>query len=155
MQRQEREVTEVGKFEEILRSCDVCRIGMVDEGRAYVVPMSFGFTHKDGVFECYFHGAAVGRKIDLLKKNSTVCLEFDTNYAIIEGKAACNFTSTFQSIIAYGKPVFLEGQDKIYGLDVLMGQYSSRKDFTYPEKMLNSMAVYKIVIDEITGKEHM
>jgi len=155
MQRKEREVTEPERFEEILKNCDVCRLGMVDEGRAYVVPMSFGFTQREGMFECYFHGAPAGKKIDLLKKNSTVCLEFDTNAAIVEGKTACSFTSTFQSVIAYGKPVFLEGQDKIYGLDVLMGQYSGRTDFTYPEKMLNSMTVYKIVIDEITGKEHM
>ena len=154
MRRQEREIKEPDRIIEILRKCDTCRIGMIDQDRPYVVPMSFGFTNNNNVFEVYFHGACEGKKIDILKENPSVCLEFDCACELVEGKQACGYSMHYQSVIAYGQVEFLAGEEKVRGLNVLMGQYSSREDFSYPEKMLNSMVVYKVVVDELTAKEH-
>ncbi len=41
MRRKEREVTDYNKMIEILKSCDCCRIGLVDDKGAYIVPMNF------------------------------------------------------------------------------------------------------------------
>ena len=43
MRRKEREVTDYNKMIEILKSCDCCRIGLVDDKGAYIVPMNFGY----------------------------------------------------------------------------------------------------------------
>lgn len=155
MRRKDREITDVHKIIEILKQCDVCRIGMIDNDRVYVVPMSFGFEFNDPELAFYFHGAREGKKIDLLKINQTVCLEFDTNCELVEGKTGCSYSAHYQSVIAQGRPEFLDGDDKRKGLDLLMAQYTGRSDFTYPQKMLDGMAVYKVTITEITAKEHM
>jgi len=155
MRRKDREINDINKIQEILDRCEVCRIGILDGDRPYVVPMSFGYCCEGGVLEFFFHGAAAGKKVGLLREVDSVCLEFDIGYEVISGEQACSYSTYYQSVIAYGKPVFLEGEDKVKGLDILMSQYSDRTDFTYPDKMLQSMAVYKVVADEFTAKGHM
>jgi len=155
MRRKDREIKDIKKIQQILDRCEVCRIGIMDGDRPYVVPMSFGYCCEDGELEFYFHGAAAGKKVSLLREGRSVCLEFDTGYEVIGGEQACSYSTYYQSVIAYGKPTFLDGEDKVKGLGILMSQYSERTDFTYPDKMLQSMAVYKVVVNEFTAKEHM
>ena len=69
MRREERRVADTGKIREILSACDCCRLGLSDDGRVYIVPLSFGFTERDGRFTFYFHSAKEGRKIRLLTQN--------------------------------------------------------------------------------------
>ena len=153
MRRKEREITDKAKIKEILEHCQVCRIGMLDGQRPYVVPMSFGFVWEDELI-FYFHGALEGKKTDLLKINSNVCLEFDTNVELVEGKVACGFSTEYQSVIAYGKAEFLNLEDKKEALDAVMYKYTKRKDFTYPVMMLKKVAVLKVVVTEMTAKGH-
>lgn len=155
MRRGEREIKDISKMKEILDKCDVCRIGMVIDEKPYVVPMSFGYQVVDDVFEFYFHGAKTGRKVEQLALGEETCLEFDTSTKIVEAKMPCGYSCLYESIIARGIPVFLEGEDKKKGLNILMSQYSEGKDFEYPEKMLEAVAVYKVVVTTITAKAHM
>ena len=67
MRRKDREVTDPVKIREIITACNCCRLGFRDGGRAYIVPMDFGFAETDGRWTFYFHSAKEGRKIDLLK----------------------------------------------------------------------------------------
>ena len=43
MRRKDREVTDPVKIREIITACNCCRLGFCDKGRAYIVPMDFGF----------------------------------------------------------------------------------------------------------------
>ena len=43
MRRKDREVTDIGEMEEILRLCKTCHVAMVDNGSPYVVPLSYGY----------------------------------------------------------------------------------------------------------------
>ena len=69
MRRKDREVTDFSRMLEILYACDCCRLGLVDGGEAYIVPMNFGIAREDGNLVLYFHAAKEGRKIDLLKSS--------------------------------------------------------------------------------------
>ena len=40
MRRQKREVTDPVKIEQIIKKAGVVHLGMVDEGKAYIVPLS-------------------------------------------------------------------------------------------------------------------
>ena len=57
MRRKDREVTDSAKIDEIISSCDVCRLGFNDNGRVYIVPLSFGFENDGGRRIFYFHSA--------------------------------------------------------------------------------------------------
>ena len=42
MRRKDRDVTDRQRIQEIIRSCYCCRIGFIDNGFVYIVPMNFG-----------------------------------------------------------------------------------------------------------------
>ena len=50
MRRKDREVTDFDKMMEILSACDCCRLGLVDENGAYIVPLNFPVSH-DGLIK--------------------------------------------------------------------------------------------------------
>ena len=54
MRRKDREVTDDGTIDEIIRSAHCLRLGLVDNGIAYIVPMSFGFENREGKRIFYF-----------------------------------------------------------------------------------------------------
>lgn len=61
--------TEKEHIEEIIRSCDVCFVGLADtDGTPYVIPMNFGY--RNGVI--YLHSAQEGRSISILERNPKV-----------------------------------------------------------------------------------
>lgn len=60
MRRRDREITDWEKMLEIVAECDCCRLGLVDNGKAYIVPMNFGFEDAGSALTLYFHCAAEG-----------------------------------------------------------------------------------------------
>ena len=102
MRRQDREVTDPGKIDRVIAACHCCRLGFCDQGKAYIVPLNFGYAVEDGKYVFYFHGAKEGRKIDLIRAGGTVGFELDTHYKLNEGDSACAYSARFQSVIGTG-----------------------------------------------------
>ncbi len=149
MRNKEREITNKDEIENILKKSRICRIGLVDQDKPYIVPMNFGYKQET----IYLHSAKKGRKIELLKKNPNVCFEVDELVRLKKAKLACDWGAEYQSIICTGQAVFLEDVgEKKAGLDIIMAQYS-QKEFEYSKEMLDKTAVIKIVIDQMTGKQ--
>ena len=121
---------------------------MSDDNQPYVIPMSFGY--QDGAV--YFHCAPEGRKIDILRKNPRVCIEFDVDCRLKTGDSACKWGFYFQSAIAFGVAAFIEDAvEKRAALDIIMRQYSNEA-FTYPESALEKIVVIRVTVTELTGK---
>lgn len=94
---------------------------MCDGDRPYVVPLCFGYA--DGIF--YFHCAAKGRKLDVLKKNLHVCLELEAGGSLKPGVKACDWGMNFRSIIAFGRAERVESPEaKRRALDLIMARYA-------------------------------
>ena len=122
---------------------------MVDGNKPYIVPLCFGY-HENVL---YFHGALKGRKIDFIRKNPNVCFEFDLITETIESKNACDWNMKYQSVIGFGKAVFIESsEEKRKALRIIMAQYSDRQ-FQFPENGLKTTAVIKVQVESITGKQ--
>lgn len=148
MRRKDKEMTDPDAIVSVIRRSTVCRLGMSDNDQPYVVPMSFGY--KDAAV--YFHCAPEGRKMDILRKNPRVCIEFDVDCRLKTGDSACKWGFFFQSAIAFGVAAFIEDlTEKQAALDIIMRQYSSEA-FTYPESALEKIVVIKVSITELTGK---
>ena len=49
MRRSEREITNRTEIDAIIRSCQVCRVGLADGIEPYIVPMSFGYDGVGGI----------------------------------------------------------------------------------------------------------
>ncbi len=156
MRRQDREITDNEKIKEIIKTCDCCRLGLNDNGKVYIVPLNFGFTEKNGKYTFYFHGARTGRKLDIIKQNNYAGFELDTNHKIYtKGNKACDYTARFQSIIGNGKITIIENSDeKMKALLELMKHNTGKKEWEFDERMMKTVCVFKLEVEEMSCKEH-
>ena len=139
MRRKDREVLDEIKIDEFIRNCDCCRIGFYDNKRVF-----------------YFHGAKEGRKIDLISKSTKVTFQMDTNHELIVGKMACNYSERYQSVMGKGLISFVENkEEKAMALNEIMFQSTGKKDWDFPEPMLNGVAVFKIEVTSLSAKERL
>ena len=77
-------------------------LGLNDEdGYPYVVPLNFGFEIKDNKLFVYTHFMKQGHKLDLMRKNSKVCLEFSI-FNDVKGYKYKGHYHDYRSIIAKG-----------------------------------------------------
>ena len=158
MRRKDREVLDEVKIDKFIRNCDCCRIGFYDKenNEVYIVPLNFGYSHVDNKRVFYFHGAKEGRKIELISKTKKVSFEMDSNHELIVGKMACNYSERYQSVIGTGLISFVEDKDeKIAALNEIMFQSTGKKDWDFPEPMLNGVAVFMIEVISLSCKEHL
>ena len=158
MRRKDREVLDEVKIDKFIRNCDCCRIGFYDKenNEVYIVPLNFGYSHVDNKRVFYFHGAKEGRKIELISKTKKVGFEMDSNHELIIGKMACNYSERYQSVMGTGLISFVEDKDeKIAALNEIMFQSTGKKDWDFPEPMLNGVAVFKIEVTSLSCKEHL
>ena len=158
MRRKDREVLDEVKIDKFIRNCDCCRIGFYDKenNEVYIVPLNFGYSHVDNKRVFYFHGAKEGRKIELISKTKKVSFEMDSNHELIVGKMACNYSERYQSVIGTGLISFVEDKDeKIAALNEIMFQSTGKKDWDFPEPMLNGVVVFKIEVTSLSAKERL
>lgn len=148
MRRSDRQISDRIIIDHIIRSCPVCRLGLSYDDQPYIVPLCFGYDGR----ALYFHGATEGRKIDMIKKNSKVCFEFDIPGKIITGDQACKWGMLYESVIGFGTAMILERLElKTAGLNHIMDRYS-HETWTFPENMLDKTIVVRVEIAEISGK---
>jgi nitroimidazol reductase NimA-like FMN-containing flavoprotein (pyridoxamine 5'-phosphate oxidase superfamily) len=156
MRRKDREVTNEAYIDKIIMSCDCCRLGLVSGNEAYIVPLNFGYIRENDKQIFYFHSANEGRKLSLIEKNGRVGFELDTNYKLKSGDTACEFSFCFQSVIGTGSvSVINECSEKEAALQQIMQHYSQKSDWKFDSKSLDSVTVIKLVVEEISCKEHV
>lgn len=149
MRRSERKITDPEIIEYILNKGDICRLGLINAGLAYIVPMNFGY---DGEY-IYFHSAREGTKIDILKQNSKVSFEIDTDHRIVEGDSACNWSASYLSVIGNGVIEFIDDAvAKKNALNVIMEKYSTISDWEFPEKVVDKTLIFRLSIKEMSCK---
>lgn len=154
MRRTDREVQDMTDVLDILNRCDTIRIGMQDQQRPYVVPVSFGMEVVNDKPVLYFHCAQQGMKVDLLKASSCVCVEGDLFIQVEQ--TAQGMTTRYESVIGFGTCQFVTEADEMkHGLKVLLAHYGY-SDYPLDRCMgMSHLLVGKIVLDEITGKRNL
>ncbi|OFX83399.1 MAG: hypothetical protein A2W99_11660 [Bacteroidetes bacterium GWF2_33_16] len=153
MRRSDRELQEKTTIESIISKADVCRIALIDGDLPYIVALNFGY--KPGNPSClFFHCAKTGRKLDIIRKNNTVCFQMDIDHELVLANKACGYGMNFKSIVGFGKIYEVEDKiGKIEGLQYIMKQYTSKNDFVYEDKMLEITTILRLEISEITAKQ--
>lgn len=156
MRRKDREVTDRQKIREIIAACHCCRLGFCDEGKAYIVPLNFGYEEKDGGYVFYFHSAKEGRKIDLIEKTHYAAFEMDANMEVYGKDTACSWAARFQSVMGGGKVSFVEvEEEKLFALRAIMHHNTGKEDWQFEENMLRAVCVFKLEVEELSCKEHL
>ncbi len=148
MRRRDCEISEVRLMEKILQKAQVCRIGLIDEGVPYVVPVHFGY--RDG--RLYFHSAAEGKKLDLIRARPEVGFEVDIMVEMVAKASPCNWSTRYASVIGVGNAVLLaEPQAKRRAMEIIFAHYSPRPPL-FSDHDLEQVAVVEITVSRMTGK---
>ena len=150
MRRREKEVVDRRIIEALLEAGQVCRLAMVDDGEPYLVPLNYGYA-ADALF---IHSAAVGRKMDVLRRNNRVCFEIESPVTIVQHPEPCHWGARARSVIGYGRvEIVTDPELKRAGFDVIMRHYGKRDANLYDEKQLAAVVVLKVVIESMSCKQ--
>lgn len=153
MRRKDLEVTEIKKICEIIDSCKVFRMAMSVNHVPYIVPLNFGYRYFDEHFEFFFHCAGAGKKIDMLKENSRVCFEIDTDHQLVPANVACKYGYYYKSVIGMGEVTFVtDTEEKREYLSNIMRQQTG-DDFIISKEQAAPVTVCKIKVSELTAKQ--
>jgi nitroimidazol reductase NimA-like FMN-containing flavoprotein (pyridoxamine 5'-phosphate oxidase superfamily) len=151
MRRKEKQITNITEIGAIIQKSEVCRLGLAVDNTPYIVPVFFGYENN-----ClYIHCAKEGLKLDMIRQNNNVCFEVEVDTEITNrDKPACQWSSSYRSVIGYGSAFILEKLDeKIQALNVIMRHYCNRTSFEYKKKAVKEVAIIKIVVDHMSGKQ--
>jgi uncharacterized protein len=139
------------EMEAIIRKCQVCHIAMVDpDGMPYLLPFNFGYDN--GII--YFHSAQEGKKIDILKNNPNVCVEFSTDYQLRfqSQNVGCSYTMKYRSVLAYGKVEFVEEPErKTETMNQVMKNYASG-EFSFNLPSMKEVSCWIVRIEKLEGR---
>ena len=150
MRRTDKEITDRGIIESIIARATVCHVGLCDGGVPYVVPVCYGY--EDNCL--YVHSAPEGRKIDALKRNNTVCVEFDVDEKQVTSDHLCKWGMCYYSVIGYGVASFVDDpREKAAALNVIVDHYGGADEYTYPQRSLDAVVIIKIELDTLTSKQ--
>jgi nitroimidazol reductase NimA-like FMN-containing flavoprotein (pyridoxamine 5'-phosphate oxidase superfamily) len=152
VRRTDREVKGMEDIISIIERCDVCRLAFFDEEYPYIIPLNFGYSYENEELIFYFHGAKVGKKLDLIAANNKVGFEMDCSHELVEGDEACEYSMTYESVCGNGQVELLDKDAKINALNKLMKQYTSKENFQFNEKVLAVTEVFQLKVSNITGK---
>ena len=101
MRRIDKEITDENVINDMMTKSRICRLGFVDNGEAYIVPVNFAYS--EGVI--YVHSAHSGKKMDILKQNNRVSFEIEYYTEIIEGERPCDWTVKYRSAMGKGSVI--------------------------------------------------
>ena len=160
MRRIDREITDKSEIIKIIDKCGVCRIALSQNNIPYIVPMNFGYEYDNYTSRLmlYFHCAKEGRKLDIIKENSTVCFECDCSHRLMSGEKAHNFSMEYESVIGDGNIVIVgdaETDEKYKALGLIMKKYAPEKTFEFSETDINSVTILKLTVSGFTGKRNI
>lgn len=155
MRRKDREITDLSKIIEIIDRCDCCRLGLVDNGSAYIIPMNFGYEVSDDTITLYFHCASEGRKMDLIPQQSMVAFEMDTQHALVTGDIGCRFSYLYQSVMGTGTITILHvKEEKAYSLNKILEHYTGNPQSDLDDKAMDVTTVLKLSVKSLSCKAH-
>ena len=153
MRRSDREITNKRAIEEFIAEEQILRIAFYDAGDIYIVPVNYGYLYENDKYSFYFHGAKAGRKYELSKSKPVVGFEIDGKYNLLENEMACDYSASFQSVIGAGRLQIIDDiEEKKIGLNTLMKQTTQHSEWSYNDKMLEAVAVFRLDVHKISCK---
>jgi nitroimidazol reductase NimA-like FMN-containing flavoprotein (pyridoxamine 5'-phosphate oxidase superfamily) len=150
MRRKDKEITSEELINEILEKSPICRLGLVDNNEAYIVPVYYYYS--EGYIYC--HSALKGRKIDILNRDNRVSFEIEYSNSIIKKATPCEWSAKYRSVMGRST-VFFEYDPKMKTayLSRIMTKYGAKGELIFDPDVLDRTVVLKIRIDSLSGKQ--
>lgn len=157
------EIKDKDLITDILANAEHGTLALCMDNKPYSLPLNF--VEIGG--EIFVHGAKKGKKIEIMRNNSSASFSVVESYSILpsyfstdDGRAS-PATHMFKSVIIDGEIEFIEDYNvKANALELLMqkyqkeGGYKPLNDVIY-QKIINATCIYKLVPSETSAKFHL
>lgn len=154
MRRSDREMKDRDEIIQVMRKCDVCRLALNDEDYPYILPLNFGMEIENDQITLYFHGAAEGKKYELIAKDNRASFEMDCSHKLVTDLSSGNCTMEYESVIGRGTIELVPEDEKYDALCILMKHYR-KEDFPFNPAVVPQTTVFKLVVEQVSGKKRM
>ena len=156
MRRKDREITDYTQITAIMDACDACRLGLCENNTAYIVPLCFGYKlDADNHMTLYFHSASEGRKLDLIRQNSSVAFEMDTAHDLFDrDQTACGYGMRYKSVMGTGTARLITAkEEKLTAFRQIMAHYTSQ-DLPFSDAGLDAATIIEVDVTSLSCKVH-
>ena len=152
MRRKDREITDLNEIVKIMNKCDTCRIALNDEdGYPYIVPLNFGMEFEGDQMYLYFHGARLGKKLDLIRRDPRAAFEMDCSHNILMYEELMSCTMGYESVMGNGTIEFVEEEKKLDALKIIMRHFHS-EDFAFSTKIMPATIAFRLKVNNLSAK---
>lgn len=173
MRHANREVTALSDLLNIMERCDSLVLAVNGDPVPYIIPLSFGahvnttscgFSENDkidtatarfvpGSVTLYLHSAKAGAKLDHIFDGAKAAFEMDCDHELAPKRDKGYCTTNYRSIVGSGTIRFVSDPDEQrFALRCLLDHYQG-PDFPLNDKALPRTLVYKLVVEQMTGKQ--
>lgn len=134
----------------------VAHVGFVDpdSNEPVVIPMAYG-RYGDILI---LHGSTGGRMFLALKKGLPICVTVTLIDGIVVARSAFNSSMNYRSVMAFGTPRVLEGDEKYDGLvrvtdAIVPGFWDEAREMTNKESA--QTMVLELSLDQVSAKKRV
>ena len=148
-----RRIPERGSYErraaeEILDSSWFCHVGLVQDGRPFVIPM----LHARVEETVYLHGSAASR---LLRHGQELCVAVTLVDGLVLARSAFHHSANYRSLVAFGLPRAVPDEEKntamrAFSERLVPGRWDDVRAPTQSE--LKATSVLAVALDEFSVK---
>ena len=150
----QREVMDKSEIYSILDEGLVAHVGFVDPDTSepVVIPMAYG-RYDDTLI---LHGSTGGRMFLSLKQGLPICVTVTLVDGIVVARSAFNSSMNYRSVMAFGIPRVLEGDEKHEGLvrvtnAIVPGFWDEARDMSTKESA--QTMVLELTLDQVSAKK--
>ena len=119
------------------------------DGYPYSVPLNYVYSEGS----IYFHSAKTGHKVDNMRLSDKASFTVVGNYQVFPER----FDTEYDSVVVFGKVSEVITEEEVKkGLWLLVDKYSANhqeKGKEYIEKAWDKLSLFRLVIEEMTGKK--
>ena len=152
MRRSDRAIIDFSEQSALLSKGVLLHMALLDEGRPYIVPMSYGW---DGE-HTYMHCANKGLKLDCLDADARVALNVVPFLRVLsqsEAKNACDMTTWYESVTVFGMlRRVTDPADRTRGFAAIARQYGVEH---LPMQDMPALVLLRVDVERITAKRNL
>ncbi|MCK9324845.1 MAG: pyridoxamine 5'-phosphate oxidase family protein [Bacteroidales bacterium] len=138
------------EIDQIINEAQTCYVGLANENNPYVVPMNFAY--ESGVV--YLHADTKGLKLDILKNNPSVCINFNVGNELFyrHKEVGCSWGMKFKSVNLFGNVEFIDDYDEKYRIMKLVMLKYTGENYEFSEPSIRNVVIMRIKATKMTGK---
>ncbi len=157
LRRTDRAISDPAEIARLLKEGDYGVLSTSHEGQPYATPVNYAYIEDNNAL--YFHGAHTGRARANIALNPNVCFNVSQMGELTPGKRISEFGVDYCSVTVFGiAEKVTDEEEQTAALLALMTKHFPDhvpgEDYALPAPdELKRTAVFRITIEEISGKE--